>query len=371
MKPEEIIYWNQYSGLTEHCKRSELNKCKKLPIYNEEWETRDIVRELFMNGEHTFEIRSKHKMFFTDPIGYLADKPKMTAAPLIMSCTFKIIEKTEDYVDVHLTEIFEDNPPKSIGFIKFQRCLTEPINGLQGKAAMIIHDVTLMDGGSSLTLDALGKFALRVGLYVLSVMDGDWERMDRKFDRNNASPEYKIRTLTEQLTESNSRVFELQELLDAERNENANQIRRLQAVVREQANQIAVLKKQNQQLKSLVKEETIASLPPMKIDKRDYLAEFKAQLEGKKLCVVGGNAKWQKRFLEDFPDAVTIDNENFDEQKIRTAFMLIVNTNFVGHSCTKKAVELAGQMKIQVCYTSKNNLSNIAKELVDKIRDVE
>ena len=291
----------------------------------------------------------------------------MMASPLLMSCTFKIEEKTEDYVDVHLTEKFEDNPPKSIGFIKFHRRLNEPINGLRGKAAMIIHDVTFMDGGASLTLDALGKFALRVGLYVLSFLNGDWERLDRQFERNTESPEHQIKTLTEKLTKSDARIFELQELLDAERNERDKEIRRLQALVRDQANQIAILKEQNKQLKSTVKDDTISPLPPVKIEKRDYLTEFKSKLANKKICVVGGSAKWQKKFLEEFPDAATVDNKNFDEQKVKSAFVLIVNTNFVGHSCTEKAVELAAQLKIQIFYTSKNNLTNIAKELVDKI----
>lgn len=88
------------------------------------------------------------------------------------------------------------------------------------------------------------------------------------------------------------------------------------------------------------------------------------------ISVIGGSSTWQKKAAETFPHLRFLGNQDFDGMRLMTTDILLVNTNHVSHSCTKKAVDLATTRQTEVCYTSKHNLSQIAELLCERIHTV-
>ena len=88
------------------------------------------------------------------------------------------------------------------------------------------------------------------------------------------------------------------------------------------------------------------------------------------VSVIGGSPTWQKKAAESFPHLRFLGNQDFDGAKLLTTDILLVNTNHVSHSCTKKAVDLATAQSAEVCYTSKHNLSQIAELLCERIQTI-
>lgn len=370
MKPTEIIYWNQYSGLTEPCQKSEMHNARDVTIYNAQYKVDYLAQSIFIDGEYLFTIKSRDLGQFASPTEYrlhVSGKPKMVDSPIVMSCKINLVEKTDDYLDFQLTEqIGTNNNPVKIGMIKLLRHLTEKINGYSGKAAIIIHDVT-MNKGTHQTLLALGQLAMSLGLYVFAILDGEWERVWKDYNDDYKNPDRQRKPLTQQLADKSNELFELKMRFDELQKESEKQIRQLQQKIREQTGQIALLREQNAQLISINQQldKPLAEIP--KTPKINYLDELKRQISGEKLCVVGGSQKWQAKFALEFDDVTLIDNKNFDEQKLKNADLVVINTNFIGHDCTNKAVALANQAGIKIVYTGKNNLNNFAKEVLSNL----
>lgn len=88
------------------------------------------------------------------------------------------------------------------------------------------------------------------------------------------------------------------------------------------------------------------------------------------ISVIGGSPTWQKKAQTAFPQIRFLGNQDFDAARLDTTDILLVNTNHVSHSCTTKAVDLANARHIEICYTSKHNLSQIAELLCDRIHTV-
>ncbi len=88
------------------------------------------------------------------------------------------------------------------------------------------------------------------------------------------------------------------------------------------------------------------------------------------VSVIGGSLTWQKKAADTFPYLRFLGNQDFDGAKLMTTDILLVNTNHVSHSCTKKAVDLATSRQTEVCYTSKHNLSQVAELLCERIHAV-
>ena len=74
------------------------------------------------------------------------------------------------------------------------------------------------------------------------------------------------------------------------------------------------------------------------------------------IYVVGGSQTWQKKVQESCPAFKVVGNSaNFDEKQLQHADLIIINTNFVGHSVTNKA-RAAAPREARVRYIFQNNL---------------
>lgn len=74
------------------------------------------------------------------------------------------------------------------------------------------------------------------------------------------------------------------------------------------------------------------------------------------IYVVGGSQTWQKKVQENCPQFKVVGNSaNFDEKQLQHADLIVINTNFVGHSATNKA-RAAAPREARVRYISQNNL---------------
>lgn len=88
------------------------------------------------------------------------------------------------------------------------------------------------------------------------------------------------------------------------------------------------------------------------------------------ISVVGGSPTWQKKAQDAFPMLRFLGNQDFDDAKLATTDILLINTNHVSHSCTTKAANLAAARHTEICYTSKHNLTQIAELLCERIHSI-
>lgn len=88
------------------------------------------------------------------------------------------------------------------------------------------------------------------------------------------------------------------------------------------------------------------------------------------ISVVGGSNTWQQKAQKAFPALRFLGNQDFDDAKLATTDILLINTNHVPHSCTTKATNLAAARHAEICYTNKHNLSQIAELLCQRIRTI-
>ena len=84
------------------------------------------------------------------------------------------------------------------------------------------------------------------------------------------------------------------------------------------------------------------------------------------IFVVGGSISWQRKAVERFPYMRFVGNEkNFDDTPLRTADVLVVNTNAVSHAATEKAKRAAKGAVLVL--TSTNNLDIVHKKIVQEV----
>lgn len=60
MKPNDIIYWNQYSGLTELCTNSDMKHAKQVVVYNQVFYTSYLVEKLMLDEKNEFSIKDNN-----------------------------------------------------------------------------------------------------------------------------------------------------------------------------------------------------------------------------------------------------------------------------------------------------------------------
>lgn len=119
---------------------------------------------------------------------------------------------------------------------------------------------------------------------------------------------------------------------------------------------------------------SVESAPSTDTDDNDsidpIISELNRHAHTLTISVVGGSPTWQQKAQASFPSLRFLGNQDFDSSKLDNTDILLVNTNHVSHSCTKKAVDLATSHNTEICYTSKHNLSQIATLLCDRIRSL-
>lgn len=172
------------------------------------------------------------------------------------------------------------------------------------------------------------------------------------------------------------KINELTELLSAK----DNQIQVLQSKWEEsQARYLALMERERAQQDELLRLRPTPPAPEATEEDEvsddlpsadPLIAELNRLSRTLTVSVVGGSPTWQKKAAESFPHLRFLGNQDFDGAKLMTTDILLVNTNHVSHSCTKKAVDLATSQSAEICYTSKHNLSQVAELLCDRIRAI-
>ena len=56
MKYSQIIYWNQFSGLTERFTARDMKNAKEIQIYSHVCNTEPIIEDILLEGEHVFSV---------------------------------------------------------------------------------------------------------------------------------------------------------------------------------------------------------------------------------------------------------------------------------------------------------------------------
>lgn len=290
----------------------------------------------------------------------------MTPGKKRLICVVKLNEKTDKYLNISLSEI-KNNTETIIGWIKLCRNISEPINNIKGKSAIIIHDVAGLKG-SQLTNAALGALALAYGTYILVKMDGDWERIGKSYKDLTNDSKSQIKKLMQENSKLKTQNYELNQKILGIKKDYTTEKQKMQLSIRMQKNMISTLEKKIEDLSNTVDNVCAKIKPePLKTKKKIYLSKFLFATSKQKICFVGGSEKWQLTAKTIFSDAIFINGTTFDENNVRTSDLLIVNTTFTSHASTKKAIDVANKSNIKVIYTNKNNLNNMARDLLKSL----
>lgn len=361
MKPADIIYWNQFSGVTESFSNTDMRLAKTVNVYGFSKHTDLLVQQLLNDGEISFEKRSQ-------PVLTNIFAPKINEGKIQYKLTLKLKEKTDTYIDTYLTEYIETYDTEFIiGWIKFVNKIDNPINSVKGKCAAIIHDVSLLTGSTEANA-ALGTLTIAFGAYLLGRMDGDWQRIGKSYKDMIYDPSDENKALKAEIEKLKNNFFIKKTQFETKISNYKNTINDLNRKLKETTTTIKQQRQKISELESKVKKYNHKQkLLETKKEKRDYTKELLSLLSDKKVCFVGGAASWKEKIETSIPSSVFVSGVNFDENIIRNSDMLIINTNFVGHDTTKKAINVANPSKVKVIYTSKNNLDSIAKDIINNI----
>lgn len=362
MKPEDIIYWNQFSGLTESFSKTDMRLVKTINVYGFSKHTDLLVQQLLNDGEISFE---KRVQFI--PRNIFA--PKMHEGKLKCKLTLRLKEKTDTYIDTCLSEYTDTTDTECVvGWIKFVNKINNPINCVKGKCATIIHDVSLLTGSVEAN-SALGILATAFGAYLLGKMDGDWQRIGKSYRDVIYSPIDENKALKAEIEKLKNDFFIEKTQFETKISNYKNTINNLNRKLKETSclaeKQRAKISELEAKIKTYNHKQKISTI---KKEKRDYTKELLLSLSGKKVCFVGGALSWRQKIEECIPASVFISDVNFDENLIRNSDIVIINTNFIGHDVTNKATNIAGSARIKIIYTSKNNLDSMSKDILKSIK---
>lgn len=172
MKPEEIIYFNELSGLTEPFYHFNVTEGNVIQFNGWTFTASRIAKELYLDGKTVFEISAHSDN----------GKNKMKQRR-IYEAVFSLEDKTPDCLTVRLDEKSEGGSPQLVARVQFIKRENACINNVSGRAIVRIYDVVT---GPELdwfikkdkALKLLGQFAVAVGLYFFTDLDGDWEKLD-------------------------------------------------------------------------------------------------------------------------------------------------------------------------------------------------
>ena len=356
MKPREVIYWNQYSGMTEPFSSSDMKYAKEVTVCDQIFDTKRLVEKLLADEENRFSIDEAASFFD-------AFTPKMKPVKTKLLCAAEIVEITDDYIDIDVNYSMA-GAHESVGKIKLLRKLDDPINGYVGKAAVIIHDV--QPCYLSVPNHALGALAMAYGAYILVKMDGKWERINKSFQEEYSSPDMTaFKNMEKENVRLKNEIYELKERLKDKSEEKTISKIKYEETISEQRNIIKDLRKT---IKAL--EEALDKANISRVDiPRDYLSELIDKTKKKKICFVGGTEAWQTKMGALIPNTKFVHTLNFNEKTVRQSQILVVNTNSTGHDIVQKAKNIAESSGIPVLYTSKNSCSNVAMELLEQLKN--
>ena len=173
MKPEEVVYYNEYSGLTELCNQANVNKGRYIDGNGKSFLTSDVAHMLYLDGKFSIPIY-KPKI---DVLDFLDGKPKKNPGEKVYEAVFSIEERTSTYLTIRLDESFDNTLKTLVGRIQFKKERDVCINNVSGNALIRIYDVIYLAGAEE-TQRLLGAFATNVGLYLFVDLNGEWETLD-------------------------------------------------------------------------------------------------------------------------------------------------------------------------------------------------
>lgn len=380
MKPSDIIYWNQLSGLTETFSKTDMRYKKIVNLFGRKYATDGILKKLFIDRTLQFSMRNPEML--CEPFALFA---YMMSTPEIrrkegkntkVICDIDIVEETDDYLEIRFTEyineVVPDTPP--LAYIKFERNLKEKVNGLSGKIAVIIHDVR-SPGGTQTTNSALGAMALALGAYIGGVFDGYWERITNKYkDIYEDNSQEIISSKTRQASDLEFRLKQLAERYAELKKHDQEEIARLEkslriksAALKEYAQKLAHFRKALEEAQKAAGPSAIKIANPIITAQQSEVDKFTDAVIGLRVAVVGGSSSWKAK-LEELPiDFSFLDENRFDENVVRNSELLIINTGFTGHSITNRAKQIAQANDIKVVITSKSNMTSMAKDILEQL----
>lgn len=161
MKLNEVIYYNQFSGLCEYFADRDLIYSEELTIGREKYSTDYVASFLLSDKSFSFPYVIE---FSNYPAEVEIRLLKNTNALL----NFVILE------NVNINGV--DTSTK-IGYIKIINASEEPIviKENDGKGAVVIYNVSELKGSQEAN-HALGMLAVGLGTYFLIVKDGKWNK---------------------------------------------------------------------------------------------------------------------------------------------------------------------------------------------------
>ena len=173
MKPNEIIYYNEYSGCTEPCGPSDVKNNQNITTKEGSYISSKIAKKLLMDGAVGFAIYEPN----INMLDFLLGKPKMSQGDKKYEAIFTVEGKTDSSITVRLDENNFIDKPKFVGRIQFRKEKNVEVNGVKGNAIIRIFDVQMLTGTKE-TNSLLGQFSLSIGLYLFVDLDGKWETLD-------------------------------------------------------------------------------------------------------------------------------------------------------------------------------------------------
>ena len=308
MKPTEIIYYNEFSGLTELCSNRDIDRCHELGLTEELARKFDLPirllpaayvgKNFYLDGEFRFnaydrgygvyETKILRKFNMQDFItgkakratvteinqGIDREKPKMSQGKKIYEALFTLEEKNKNALTVRLEEMQDDGSYKLIGRIKYINQPSIKINNLKGNAVIKIFDVKACDYYPTNYL--LGNFALGVGLYFFVDLDGRWNDLNNTTSFADIAQNEQTKQLKDEINKGTAELKEEQlkhsEQIKQEINKTASELKQGQEKILGELGEIKV------GIESIQKSLENISVS-MKVYKEDLLEKFEESFE--------------------------------------------------------------------------------------------
>lgn len=172
MKPEEIIYYDEYSGDTEFCFKVDVDRHHWIETKFGTFDASMVAKKLYMDGTYDFldyQTKVDTDNFFSG--GY--QKNEM----IIKECvSFSLIEKNSFYLIIEASRTTPSGR-YSFAMLEVSKQKRIKINGLSGNGLIKIYNVDNFKYDEEM-YGLLGHMALAMGLYFLVDLGGNWESLD-------------------------------------------------------------------------------------------------------------------------------------------------------------------------------------------------
>lgn len=177
MDTNRVIYYNELTNHVEQCFRSEVSNGNRINIKGQIFNTSIIARRLFIDGKYIYNSYNKK---VDDAMGLIRGIPRLKIGSIVGQLIFELVHKSDKQLIVEVSEWCKSEEYKTlVARIEFKNQPNINIKSICGDALIRIYDVDV--GCLSIsTGQALGEFALYVGLYFFVDLDGHWEQLNNE-----------------------------------------------------------------------------------------------------------------------------------------------------------------------------------------------